>query len=66
MNALIKLVLMFAPPKYARDVRFGLAIAPLMNTNALDDLTRVAEDGSITWSDWMRVGRKAGLQTKTR
>jgi len=35
-----------------------------LNTAALDELVRVAEDGNITWSDWMRVGRKAGLQKK--
>ena len=63
MEALGKLALKFAPAKYVGYVRLGLAIAPLMNENALDELTRVAEDGDITWSDWMRVGRKAGLKT---
>ena len=62
MDVVIKLVLKFAPAKYARYVRLGLAIAPLMNENALDELIRVAEDGDITWSDWMRVGRRAGLK----
>ena len=62
MDSVIKLVLKFAPAKYARYVRLGLAIAPLMNANALDELIRVAEDGDITWSDWMRVGRRAGLK----
>jgi hypothetical protein len=62
MDAVIKSVLKFAPAKYARYVRLGLAIAPLMNANALDELIRVAEDGDITWSDWMRVGRRAGLK----
>ena len=50
--------------KHARYIRLGAAIEPLMNTAALDELVRVAEDGNITWSDWMRVGRKAGLQKK--
>ena len=62
MDSVIKLVLKFAPAKYARYVRLGLAIAPLMNANALDELIHVAEDGDITWSDWMRVGRRAGLK----
>tara|TARA_R100000808_G_scaffold3310_1_gene11863 strand:- start:869 stop:994 length:126 start_codon:yes stop_codon:yes gene_type:complete len=39
-------------------------MTPLMNEAALDELVRVAEDGDITWSDWMRVGRRAGLQSK--
>lgn len=50
--------------KHARYARLGTAIDPLMNTAALDELVRVAENGNITWSDWMRVGRKAGLQKK--
>ena len=62
MEALGKLALKFAPAKYVGYVRLGLAIAPLMNANALDELIHVAEDGDITWSDWMRVGRRAGLK----
>jgi hypothetical protein len=48
--------------KHARYIRLGAAIDPLMNTAALDELVRVAEYGDITWSDWMRIGRRAGLK----
>ena len=60
LNAMRKRI----PSRYARYARLGTAIDPLMNTAALDELVRVAEGGNITWSDWMRVGRKAGLQKK--
>jgi hypothetical protein len=43
-------------------IRLGTAITPLLNRAATDELIAVAKDGQITWSDWMRVGRKAKLE----
>ena len=61
---MLSTILKRMPGKYGRYARLGAAMTPLMNEAALDELVRVAEDGDITWSDWMRVGRRAGLQSK--
>ena len=42
-------------------VNLSLALRSVMTPEVAQELTEAASEGVISWADWMRIGRKAGL-----
>lgn len=41
----------------------SLALRSVLTPEVAQELTEAAKDGELTWADWLRVGRHAGLKS---
>ena len=63
---ILALILRILPGSYKPYIRMAVALEPVFTPEAAEQLAEVAEDGEITWADWMRIGRRAGLKSEPK
>lgn len=55
------------PSDYLRVMRIGAAFEDCTSPTAANELLEMSDGGcEITWADWMRLGRRAGLSKHSR